>query len=225
VIDEVSTQKRKRLTSAIELAVGAAIVLGHNVWRVVPNEVLILTALAIVSMRVRAARWDWGVLGFRRPDSWRFIVLVALAAAAVRILLSDFVVEPLAATIWPAERLPESADQIAGNIGNALIALILVWTFAAFGEEIAYRGYLLNRGAEALGGTSLAFWVAAVASAVLFGYGHFYKGPAGIVDSGIAGLIFAAAYLLTGRNLWTCILAHGFIDTFAVAWLYFGLPD
>jgi membrane protease YdiL (CAAX protease family) len=59
----------------------------------------------------------------------------------------------------------------------------------------------------------------------LFGYGHFYKGPAGIVDSGVAGLILAAAYLVTGRNLWTCVFTHGFIDTFAVGWLYLGRPD
>jgi membrane protease YdiL (CAAX protease family) len=220
----VHLTSRQQLASAIEFAFGAAIVLGHNVWHVVPNEVLILVALAIVSMRLRAAGWDWGVFGFRRPRSWRFIILIALAAAALRILLSDFVIEPLTATIWPSQTLPEGADEIAGNIGNALIALGLVWTFAAFGEEIAYRGYLLNRGTEALGGTSLAFWLAAIASAVLFGYGHFYKGPAGVLDSGVAGLILASAYLLTGRNLWTCVLAHGFIDTFAVAWVYLGLP-
>ena len=217
--------QRQRLTSAFEFAFGAAVVLGHNVWHVVPNEVLILAALAVVSMRLRAARWDWSVFGFRRPSSWRFIILVALAAATLRIVLSDFVIEPLTATIWPSQTLPEGADEIAGNIGNALIALGLVWSFAAFGEEITYRGYLLNRGADALGGTALAFWIAAILSAVLFGYGHFYKGPAGVIDSGVAGLILAAAYLLTGRNLWTCVLAHGFIDTFGVAWLYLGLPD
>jgi membrane protease YdiL (CAAX protease family) len=216
--------RRQRLTSAAELAVGAALVLGHNVWRVVPNEVLILTVLAIVSLRLRSARWDWASLGFRRPRSWRLIILVALGAAALRILLSDFVIEPVASTFWPAQVLPEGASDITGNIVNALIALALVWSFAAFGEEIAYRGYLLNRGAEALGNTPMAFWIAAVVSAVLFGFGHFYKGPAGVLDSGVAGLILAAAYLLTGRNLWTCILAHGFIDTFAVAWLYLGLP-
>ena len=225
MIDDISTQKRQRLTSGIELVVGAAIVLGHNVWRVVPNEVLILAVLAIVSMRLRTARWDFGTLGFHRPRSWRVIVGVALAAAALRIVLSDFVIEPLTSTIWPPENLPEHADEIAGNLGNALLALALVWTFAAFGEELAYRGYLLNRAAEAFGSTVPAFWLAAVVSAVLFGYGHFYKGPAGILDSGVAGLILAAAYLLTGRNLWTCVLAHGFIDTFAVAWLYFRLPD
>ncbi|PYV54895.1 MAG: hypothetical protein DMG98_16980 [Acidobacteria bacterium] len=56
----------------------------------------------------------------------------------------------------------------------------------------------------------------------LFGYGHYYKGPSGIVDSGMAGLILGAAFLLSGRNLWVCILAHGFIDTFAIVALYFG---
>jgi membrane protease YdiL (CAAX protease family) len=30
----------------------------------------------------------------------------------------------------------------------ALLALVVVWTFAAFGEEIAYRGYLLTRAAD-----------------------------------------------------------------------------
>jgi membrane protease YdiL (CAAX protease family) len=56
----------------------------------------------------------------------------------------------------------------------------------------------------------------------VFGYGHFYKGPSGIVDSGVAGLILGAAYLLSGRNLWTTVLAHGFIVTFGVVCLYFG---
>jgi membrane protease YdiL (CAAX protease family) len=57
---------------------------------------------------------------------------------------------------------------------------------------------------------------------VLFGLGHFYKGPAGMIDSGVAGLILGSAYLLSGRNLWTSILAHGLIDTFGVMALYFG---
>ncbi len=60
---------------------------------------------------------------------------------------------------------------------------------------------------------------------VLFGYGHYYKGPAGVVDSAIAGLILGIAYLLAGRNLWACILAHGFIDTFAVVVTYLGIAD
>lgn len=84
------------------------------------------------------------------------------------------------------------------------------------------RGYLMTRAAE-LGRRSTAAWLAAlVVSAVLFGYGHYYKGPSGVLDSGVAGLILGGAYLLSGRVLWTSILAHGFIDTFGVAASYFG---
>ena len=100
--------------------------------------------------------------------------------------------------------------------------MLIVWVFAAFGEEIAYRGYLITRAADLGRGSTAAYWVAMILVAVLFGYGHYYKGPAGIIDSGIAGLILGAAYMLAGRNLWASILAHGFINTFGVIVLYFG---
>jgi hypothetical protein len=60
--------------STLEFLFGAAIVLGHNVWRIVPNEVVILTAAAVISMRLRAGRWDFSTLGFRRPRSWGYIL-------------------------------------------------------------------------------------------------------------------------------------------------------
>ena len=74
-----------------------------------------------------------------------------------------------------------------------------------------------------MGGRSkAAYWAGVLVVSVLFGYGHYYKGPSGIVDSGMAGLILGAAYVLSERNLWVCILAHGFIDTFAVMAAFFG---
>ena len=54
---------------------------------------------------------------------------------------------------------------------------------------------------------------------------HAYKGPAGMIDSGVGGFVFGAAYLLSGRNLWAAILAHGFVDTLGVGLLYFGLAS
>lgn len=81
---------------------------------------------------------------------------------------------------------------------------------------------MLTRAAEIGGKTTAAYWIGIVVVAVLFGYGHYYKGPAGILDSGVAGLILGAAYMLSGRNLWASVLAHGFIDTIAVIVLFFG---
>jgi uncharacterized protein len=209
-----------RWISAAELLVGAAIVIGHNVFRVVPNEVLILAALGLVSARIRNG--GWLALGFRRPASWRTLVGIALAAAALRIALGDLVIDPLTSRFWPEAVAPSGTEEITGNLRTAALWLLLVWSFAAFGEEIAYRGYLLTRAAEVGGGSMLAWWIGLLVVSVLFGYGHYYKGPAGILDSGIAGLILGAAYMLSRRNLWTCVLAHGFIDTVGIVVLYSG---
>jgi membrane protease YdiL (CAAX protease family) len=212
--------RRGRVWSALEFVLAAAVVLGHNVWRVVPNEVPILALAALISVRLREG--DWAALGFRRPKSWLRVLLIALAAAVLRLLVSD----PIEALLTPVFGAPSTSTIVTSSPHDlrwAVTTLALVWTFAAFGEEIAYRGYLTLRGADALGQSTGAWIAATVAAAILFGFGHYYKGPVGMIDSGVAGLILGAAYLLSGRCLWTTILAHGLIDSTGVVLLYLGL--
>jgi hypothetical protein len=208
------------VVSGAEFLLGALIVIGHNVFRVVPNEVPILFVLGLLSIRLRNG--GWAAMGFKRPESWTRVLLIALGAAALRIALAEWVIDPLTIQTWPPAIAPEGTEAIAGDLRTALQWLLIVWTFAAVGEEVGYRGYLLTRAADLGRRSPAAWWIGMVAVSILFGYGHFYKGPAGIVDSGAAGLILGAAYLLSGRNLWTSILAHGFIDTFGVTVLFFG---
>jgi len=209
-----------RVVSGAEFLLGALIVIGHNVFRVVPNEVPILFVLGLLSIRLRNG--GWAAMGLRRPESWSRVLLIALGAAALRIALAEWVIDPLTIQIWPPAIAPEGTEAIAGDLRTALQWLLIVWTFAAVGEEVGYRGYLLTRAADLGRRSPAAWWIGMIAVSILFGYGHFYKGPAGIVDSGVAGLILGSAYLLSGRNLWTSILAHGFIDTFGVTVLFFG---
>lgn len=208
-----------RALSTLELLLGTGVVIGHNVFRVLPNEVPILVVLGLISFRVRSG--GWAALPFRRPKSWWRLVSIAVAAAALRIVLSGFV-ESLASKVWPPIVAPAGSEAIAGDLKTALMWLGLVWTWAAFGEEFGYRGYLLTRAADIGRGSGAAYLAGMVFVAVLFGFGHFYKGPAGIVDSGFGGLVFGAAYLVSGRNLWASVLAHGFVDTYGVTALYFG---
>lgn len=210
----------QRWFSLAEFVVGSVIVIGHNVFHKIPNEVPILFVLALVSFRLRDG--GWAAMGLRWPVSWRRTMLFALAAAALRILLGALVVDPVTSHFWPPAVAPSGAEQITGHVMAALKWLGIVWTFAAFGEEISYRGYLINRAADAGGRSKATYWIGVVLVAVLFGYGHFYKGPSGIVDSGMAGLVLGAVYILSGRNLWVCILAHGFIDTFGVVAVFLG---
>ena len=209
-----------RTLSAFELLFGAFIVIGHNVFHIVPNEVIVLFVLGLASIWLRDGRLS--SMGLKRPASWRRIFLIALVAAGARIFLGQFVIEPITGFFWPPSSAPALANEIAGNVKMVLFALLLVWTFAAFGEEIAYRGYLLTRAADIGGRSTTAYWIGIVFISILFGYGHYYKGPSGIIDSGIAGLILGTAYMVAGRNLWACILTHGFIDTFAVIDAFFG---
>ncbi len=212
-----------RWLSALEFLLGSAIVIGHNVFHAVPNEVPILFVLGWASIHFRDGGWK--NVGLARPRSWKWTILIALGAAALRIILGAVVIEPVASHFWPPIKGPSGMETIHASWKQAVQWLGLIWTFAAFGEEMSYRGYLVTRAADLGRRSRLAYWLAVIGVSVLFGYGHYYKGPAGILDSGAAGLILGAAFLLSGRNLWTAILAHGFIDTFGVIAVFLGWAD
>ena len=59
---------------------GGFIVIGHNVFHILPNEVPILFVLGWISLRLRDGGWK--AAGLMRPSSWRKAVALALGAAA-----------------------------------------------------------------------------------------------------------------------------------------------
>jgi len=215
---------QKRWISLIELLLGSFFVIGHNVLHIVPNEVPILFALFWISLRLRESRWN--APNLRRPKSWIRTAAVAVVAAAALQLGSEFAIGPLAAHLThTTERVSAVFRSPAHDWHHLWQTLALVWTFAAFGEEIGYRGYLLERAGEAGGQSRIAWWIALLLASVLFGFGHFYKGPAGVMVSTYSGLILGGTYLLCGRNLWAPILAHGISDTFAALVVFLGLAS
>jgi membrane protease YdiL (CAAX protease family) len=206
--------------SLFEVALGVFLVLGHNVFRVVPNEVFFLFALFWVSFKIRDGGWK--VAGLTRPSSWRRTWVLALVAAVVLQVGSEFLIEPLAQQIWHQPEQVSSLLSSGMTTKKALLTLGIIWTFAAFGEELGYRGYLLTRIADLGNRSTLAYVIAMVCVAVLFGFGHYYKGPAGVLDSTYSGLVLGTLFLVSGRNLWAPILAHGLSDTYAVVLVYMG---
>lgn len=213
----------ERAVSLFELMLGIAIVIGHNVFKVVPNEVPILAGLALLSFWLRDR--GLGVIGWTWPVKWGRTLLWALAAATAIILLGEFVTEPMARSIWNVPPDISQFNSLKGNVQNAGMMLVVVWTFAAVGEELGYRGYLLTRAADLGARSPLAYVLSLILISVVFGVGHFYQGPSGVFTTAIDGFVIGAAYLLSGRNFWVAILAHGFVDTFGIVILFFGLAD
>jgi membrane protease YdiL (CAAX protease family) len=217
---------RARSLSLAELIVGAAIVIAHNVYHIVPNEVPILFVLGILSIRFREG--SFAAIGLTRPKSWLRTVAFGAIIAVVVITIGQFVTEPLAKNLGLHENARAAANALgplAGHAWNAAKALFLVWTFAAFGEEISYRRYLLGRAADVGNKTGLSYWVALILVSILFGFGHVYQGPAGVFTTGCDGFMIGTAYLLARRNLWVAVIAHGLTDTIGIALLFFGLAD
>jgi hypothetical protein len=212
---------RARCFSLFEFVVGVFIVLGHNVFRILPNEVPILFVLGWISLRWRNGGWK--AAGLRRPGSWWTIVALAFGAALVLLLGSELVVGPLVSRIWPEpQRVSSVFESAAFGWKHAVTSLLVIWTFAAFGEELSYRGYLLTRAADVLGRSNRAYVATMILVSVLFGFGHYYKGPSGVLDSTYSGLVLGTAYVLSGRNLWAPILAHGIADTLALFVVFMG---
>ena len=193
-----------------------------NVWHVLPNEVYLLVAVGLCSLWLRNGglerRWPeetWQSWGWdsRPPPPTTVAVLLQLKDNSNR---SYRTATDTSAT---ASIFSNAAD--SHDLRQAIVALAIVWTLAAFGEEIGYRAYLMTRFGEMAGGGRIGKAVSLIAVSLLFGFGHFYKGPAGVVESTVSGLLLGAVYLVTGI-LWAPILAHGLSDTFAVTALYYG---
>ena len=100
-------------------------------------------------------------------------------------------------------------------------ALAAAYVVSSVGEEVVYRGFLINRLAE-LTSTRTRWTTAVIGSAALFGLAHFAWGPSGIVQTGFMGLALGAAYLRLERNLWVTVLAHAYMDTILFVQMYFG---
>ncbi len=73
-------------------------------------------------------------------------------------------------------------------------------------EEILYRGML-----PVILLPWLGMWGALVVSAAIFGLGHLYQGPAGILKTGTVGLVLGLLTMLSG-SIVPAILVHAVID-------------
>jgi membrane protease YdiL (CAAX protease family) len=133
-----------------------------------------------------------------------------------------FVTQPLLVRLTGKQ--PDLSDFriLTGNIKYTLIGIALAWTLAAFGEELVWRGYLMNRVADLGKHTRFAWICSLLVVSAAFGLAHSDQGVTGQIEEGIAGLFLAAMYFRTGKNLAVPIVAHGASDTLDMLLLFLG---
>src|SRR5437773_2403242 len=133
-----------KVAAAIEILLVLLITIGHRVLRIIPvDETLPILVLGWVSLWLRRAGWK-GV-GFSKPTNGTPVLVLGIGTGILLQVLSEFVTEPLIAQL--THQSPDLSEfrPLVGNLKLAILYFGIVWTWAAFGEELTYRGYVLNR--------------------------------------------------------------------------------
>ena len=179
-----------------------------------------LLVLGWISLRVRNLRWR--SVGLTRYRSWPVTIAIGVGLGAALEAFQLLVTQPILAKLIGRQPDLETFRMLTGNLKMTLLFIVLSWTLAAFGEELFWRGYLMNRVADAFGRTRAGWIVSLAIVSGVFGLAHGYQGLTGWIEEGIAGMALGLMYLRTRKNLCVPIIAHGVCDTIDMVLLFFG---
>ena len=182
----------------VEFVLVAAIYVGrqHHILKVSATPYLFL--LGWISLRLR--RMQWKQIGFTRYRTWTTTLTLGIACG-VALELFDLLGKQRLLTRLLGKP-PDLSDfpSVKGNLKFALLMIALIWILAAFGEELVYRGYLMNRVADLGRGSRMAWVVSLLVISAIFGLSHYHQGVTGIIEEGSDGGSWGFSILLTGAT-------------------------
>ena len=199
------------------------VILGSLLAIIVLGRLGMLVAIVLASWRLEVHGETWRSIGLCRTAGLGKTLINVAGLYFVVLAGVLAIVYPLgeALGVPPVDR--SSFANLQGDSARFAARLISTWTFAAFCEELLFRGFLLTRFEKLFGTGTAATARAVIAQAVLFGAVHASFGLRGIANATVVGLVFGAWYAFRNRNLWPLIVAHGLINTIFLALNYAGI--
>jgi membrane protease YdiL (CAAX protease family) len=177
-----------------------------------------LVILGLMGVSLAWRHENFRSLGLARSANRARMALQVLGLVVVWTVLQLGLFMPVITHLTGQQQDLGDFEDLEGNLTLLAVFLLLTWTIAAFGEELAYRGYVLTRTADFAG---LA--AAVLASSALFGLAHTEQGVVGVIVT-FLDAVFFSVLRLRYRTLWAAILAHGFNNTIGLVALYFVGP-
>lgn len=213
--------EHNRWITFVELSLAIFILLAIELGWITQFIILAIVLYAWFSLWLRGK--GWSDFGLKKPENWKKTISLALLVGIIFQGLSLYVIEPFLGKL--TGDIPDVSffRPMVGNVPQLLFYFVLSWTFAAFIEEMIYRGYLMHRIADLFNRNNTGWIVGLILSNLLFGFGHLYQGLSGMIITAITGFIFAWLYFATNRNLCAAILAHGIYDTIGFLMIFLGV--
>jgi uncharacterized protein len=217
---EVRSWRQRKWLALLEFAIVVLVFVADHRHLVPLSKTPFLLLLGWISLRIRGI--SWRSLGLTRNRPWPMTLGLGIGGGLLLEVFQLFVTQPLLVRL--TGRQPDLSDFaiLHGNIKYTLLGIALAWTLAAFGEEMVWRGYLMNRVAELGKFSRIAWIISLILVSAAFGAAHSDQGITGQIEEAIAGAFLATMYLATRKNLAVPILAHGASDTLDMILLYLG---
>lgn len=174
--------------------------------------------LGIVFLILKGSKYDWGRFGIGQKITGK-TVIKSIVLATIIFAVFTFLIDPLLIK-WLGEYDLSSIDDIRGNLLGYIILMLIVWIFAAFGEEILFRGYYMKALAELLGNNKTAWVFSAFIVSLYFGISHAYQGLIGVVSVFLWSFVISLIFSKNKNNLLLLVLIHGIYDTIGVTLIY-----
>jgi len=179
-----------------------------------------LSALLVVGW-VHISRTPWREIGYVQPGHWWRDALLGTAGGMALRLLMQVLVMPLVGHHSTNQQFHFLVGNTAALIGVASLLLIN----SGFGEETLFRGFLFERLRKLLGHTRAATAAIVLLTSAFFGLAHYAEqGWIGVMQSSMTGLVFGAAFAITGR-IWPIMWAHAAFNLMAIAIIYLDLES
>ena len=199
----------------------------YIIWFESPSimiENIIISIIIIIANYIEYKGKPFLALGFQREKfTTKNIFVLAPLLALGLFVFYVFILIPGITILTGVPIDYSSFDELKGNLPACLIALLVVWATAGFGEEIIFRGYFMRQFVKFFGESNISIVLNIVLLASFFGFMHSYQGITGQIVAGTVGALLALIFYLRKYDLWFIIAVHGFFDTIALICVYLGL--
>ncbi|WP_299254868.1 CPBP family intramembrane glutamic endopeptidase [uncultured Aquimarina sp.] len=186
-------------------------------------QMIIVAVLMIIASAIEYRKDLFKSLGFQRKKiRVKSLLITAPLFGIVSFVFYSYILVP-GVTYLTGQSMDYSVfEPYKGNLSAILSLFVLIWVAAAFGEEIVFRGYLMRQFTKLFGSSTISIVINILLFGFIFGWLHAYQGISGQITTGIVGMFLAIIFHVRKNDLWFNIAVHGFFDTIALVYIYYG---